>query len=63
MFYLTECERVIMPQMEMAGIQLKLQCSTFNVQPTSLHIIHNLQTMYLQGVSRAGVLGFSLFNV
>ena len=52
-----------MPQMEMAGIQLKLQCSTFNVQPTSLHIIHNLQTMYLQGVSRAGVLGFSLFNV
>lgn len=30
-FYLSECERVIMLQMEIAGIQLKLQCRVFNV--------------------------------
>lgn len=35
-FYLTECERVIMLRME--RIQLKPQCSAFNVQPTSVLI-------------------------
>lgn len=41
MFYLTECGAVIILQMEMAGIQLKLQCSICDYeQPTSIHIIH-----------------------
>lgn len=54
MFYLAECERVIILQMEMAGIQLKLQCSIFN----SIHIIHKPLTIYLFGILRVGAFRF-----